>query len=125
MTGVVVEIRAEDRDRWSDIFKGWCCTKNLNDLSKDVCIEGVAPESSRDKSSQYCSSDVSLRLGLALMTWLLEYEFLLTFLLFNKQKLLILCSVHYVIVLTHICNVIAKVLQQIKDGNPPVPIKPR
>lgn len=28
-----------------------------------------------------------------------------------------------VVVLTHVCDVLAKVLQQIKDGSPPVPIE--
>ncbi|KAI9567322.1 hypothetical protein HD554DRAFT_2039630 [Boletus coccyginus] len=39
MTGVVMEIRAEGRDGWSDIFEGWYCAKNLDDLNEDICIK--------------------------------------------------------------------------------------
>ncbi|KAG6331187.1 hypothetical protein ID866_7902 [Astraeus odoratus] len=45
-------------------------------------------------------------------TWLLGYEFPSTFILFEKSRVLILCSASK-----------AKFLQQIKDGNPPVPIE--
>ncbi|KAJ8589733.1 FACT complex subunit SPT16 [Rhizopogon salebrosus TDB-379] len=55
--------------------------------------------------------DEPVRKGTAFQTWLLGYEFPSTFLLFQKDRLLVLCSASK-----------AKFLQQIKEGNPPVPV---
>lgn len=56
--------------------------------------------------------DEPVRKGTAFQTWLLGYEFPSTFILLEKDRILILCSASK-----------AKFLQQIKDGNPPVPIE--
>ncbi|KAI0086290.1 FACT complex subunit SPT16 [Irpex rosettiformis] len=52
------------------------------------------------------------RKGTAFQTWLLGYEFPSTFMLFEKGRLVILCSASK-----------ARILTQIKNGNPPVPVE--
>ncbi|KAH7919903.1 FACT complex subunit SPT16 [Leucogyrophana mollusca] len=63
-------------------------------------------------SGDPAGEDEPIRKGTAFQTWLLGYEFPSTFLLFQKDKLSILCSASK-----------AKFLQQVKDGNPPVPVE--
>ncbi|KAI6043042.1 FACT complex subunit SPT16 [Pisolithus marmoratus] len=63
-------------------------------------------------SGDPAGEDEPVRKGTAFQTWLLGYEFPSTFILFDKNKIFILCSASK-----------AKFLQQIKDGNPPVPIE--
>ncbi|KAI5983780.1 FACT complex subunit SPT16 [Pisolithus albus] len=63
-------------------------------------------------SGDPAGEDEPVRKGTAFQTWLLGYEFPSTFILFEKNKIFILCSASK-----------AKFLQQIKDGNPPVPIE--
>ncbi|KAI0340514.1 FACT complex subunit SPT16 [Trametopsis cervina] len=56
--------------------------------------------------------DEPTRKGTAFQTWLLGYEFPSTFILFEKKRVLILCSASK-----------AKILTQIKNASPPVPIE--
>ncbi|KAI6036867.1 FACT complex subunit SPT16 [Pisolithus microcarpus] len=63
-------------------------------------------------SGDPAGEDEPVRKGTAFQTWLLGYEFPSTFILFDKNKIFILCSASK-----------AKFLQQIKDGNSPVPIE--
>lgn len=63
-------------------------------------------------SGDPAGEDEPVRKGTAFQTWLLGYEFPSTFILFDKNNIFILCSASK-----------AKFLQQIKDGNPPVPIE--
>ncbi|EKM55643.1 uncharacterized protein PHACADRAFT_173804 [Phanerochaete carnosa HHB-10118-sp] len=58
------------------------------------------------------NEDEPTRKGTAFQTWLLGYEFPSTFILFEKGRVLILCSASK-----------AKILAQIKNGNPPVTIE--
>ncbi|KAF8126534.1 FACT complex subunit SPT16 [Boletus edulis] len=93
--------------RLKSIYDGWN-NATVNDDMGSIANADALLLLSGDPAAE----DEPIRKGTAFQTWLLGYEFPSTFLLFDKQKLLILCSATK-----------AKVLQQIKDGNPPVPIE--
>ncbi|KAG6379251.1 FACT complex subunit SPT16 [Boletus reticuloceps] len=93
--------------RLKSIYDGWN-NATVNDDMGSIANADALLLLSGDPAAE----DEPIRKGTAFQTWLLGYEFPSTFLLFDKQKMLILCSATK-----------AKVLQQIKDGNPPVPIE--
>ncbi|KIJ60617.1 hypothetical protein HYDPIDRAFT_32041 [Hydnomerulius pinastri MD-312] len=93
--------------RLKSIYDGWN-NASLNDEFGSIADSDALLLLSGDPAAE----DEPIRKGTAFQTWLLGYEFPSTFLLFEKDKLHILCSASK-----------AKFLQQIKDGNPPVPIE--
>ncbi|KAG8217204.1 FACT complex subunit SPT16 [Butyriboletus roseoflavus] len=93
--------------RLKSIYDGWNNASLNDDLGSVANAEALLL-----LSGDPAAEDEPVRKGTAFQTWLLGYEFPSTLLLVEKEKLLILCSASK-----------AKVLQQIKDGNPPVPIE--
>ncbi|KAF8550745.1 hypothetical protein OG21DRAFT_1524929 [Imleria badia] len=89
--------------RLKSIYNGW------NNASVN---DGVGSIANADAllllSGDPAAEDKPVRKGTAFQTWLLGFEFLSSFLLFNKQKILVLSSASK-----------ANVLQQLIDGNPP------
>ncbi|KAH7910168.1 FACT complex subunit SPT16 [Hygrophoropsis aurantiaca] len=92
--------------RIKSIYDGW-----NNATQNDEYGSIVDADALLFLSGDPAGEDEPIRKGTAFQTWLLGYEFPSTFLLFQKDKLSILCSASK-----------AKFLQQVKDGNPPVAV---
>ncbi|KAL4065337.1 FACT complex subunit-domain-containing protein [Scleroderma yunnanense] len=93
--------------RLKNVYEGWN-NATQNDEFGSIADSDALLLLSGDPAGE----DEPIRKGTAFQTWLLGYEFPSTFMLFEKDKIVILCSANK-----------AKFLQQIKDGNPPVPIE--
>ncbi|KIJ17069.1 hypothetical protein PAXINDRAFT_9925 [Paxillus involutus ATCC 200175] len=93
--------------RLKSIYDGWNNASHNDDFGSIADSDALLL-----LSGDPAGEDEPVRKGTAFQTWLLGYEFPSVFLLFEKDKISILCSTSK-----------AKFLQQIKDGNPPVPVE--
>ncbi|KIK92016.1 hypothetical protein PAXRUDRAFT_830348 [Paxillus rubicundulus Ve08.2h10] len=93
--------------RLKSIYDGWNGASHNDDFGSIADSDALLL-----LSGDPAGEDEPVRKGTAFQTWLLGYEFPSVFLLFEKDKISVLCSASK-----------AKFLQQIKDGNPPVPVE--
>ncbi|KAG1835734.1 FACT complex subunit SPT16 [Suillus variegatus] len=93
--------------RLKNVYDGWRNASQNDEYGSIADAEALLL-----LSGDPAGEDEPVRKGTAFQTWLLGYEFPSTLLLFQKDKLLILCSASK-----------AKFLHQIKEGNPPVPVE--
>ncbi|EMD38571.1 hypothetical protein CERSUDRAFT_113749 [Gelatoporia subvermispora B] len=93
--------------RLNQVLSAWNSAKNDEDYSALADVDAVFLP-----SGDIAGEDEPIRKGTAFQTWLLGYEFPSTFILFQKDRLYILCS-----------PTKAKFLSQIKSSGSPVPIE--
>ncbi|CCM03865.1 uncharacterized protein FIBRA_06015 [Fibroporia radiculosa] len=110
--------------RLQAILKAWNTAPNDSDYSSISDVQALLLT-----SGDPAGEDEPIRKGTAFQTWLLGYEFPSTFILFQRDRVYVLCSASKGVALTMFSHNVsdepffaAKILSQIKGSGSPVPV---